>query len=93
MQVRKGEQQLKQKDKSNWNVTLTSLEASQSSLTSSNVLSIVDQVLSNGLIDKSSLVFLGSTDMELKTDFLNRVRITTLPGGMVSDLKCFLRFK
>ena len=93
VQVRKGEQQLKQKDRSNWNVTLTSLAASQSSLTSANVLSIVDQVLSNGLIDISSLVFLGSTDMELKTDFLNRVRINTLPGRQVSNLKCFRGFK
>jgi hypothetical protein len=72
-----------QKKDKNWNITLTTLPTSQQTSSEVNVHTIVDQLLSTNLIDKSSLVFLGTTDMELKLDFLNRVRMNTLSGRQI----------
>ena len=73
-----------QKKEKNWNITLTSLATtSHKSTSKSNVFTIVDHLLSNNLIDKTSLVFLGTTDMELKLDFLNRVRMNTLSDRQI----------
>jgi hypothetical protein len=57
----------------NWNVTLTSLATPDAT-----TFGVVDHVLSSKLIDGSSMVFVGSTDMELKIDFLNRVRLNSV---------------
>lgn len=74
-----------QKKDKNWNVTLTSFPTSASLLTSPSLtsFSIVDHLLSVNLIEKSSLVFLGSPEMELKLDFLNRVRMNSIQGRQI----------
>ena len=68
-----------QKKDKNWNITLASLQTSASA----PFIDVVDLVVSSGLVGKSSMVFLGSTDMELKPDFLNRVRMNSIQGRQI----------
>ena len=75
-----------QKKEKNWNVTLTSLPTSAPSSSSASrqtSLSVVEHVLSTNLIDRASLVFVGTPEMELKLDFLNRVRMNSIEDRQI----------